>query len=217
VRVAFTGKRFPKYGDAIVRAGGEAIEYEPTARAGEVLDAVDRLLLGGGADLCPDRYGEAPVDETYGTSEQADAFDIALLHGALERSMPILAICRGLQIVNVAFGGSLYQHIAREPGVAPHGKPGEPGGELEHKLSVEPGSRLADVMGASTVTASCHHHQSVAQLGSGLRVTARAHDDIVEALELHDAELLAVQWHPEDLAPTDPPNQALFDWLVASR
>ena len=216
-RVAFTGKRFRKYGEAITRAGGDAIEYAPHNDPAAVLDAVDRLLLGGGPDVDPARYGESAVAETYGVDAQADAFDIALLHGALERAMPILAICRGVQIVNVAFGGSLFQHIVRAPGVEPHGRPGEEHGELEHKVTLEPGSRLAEVMGATTVTASCHHHQAIARVGTGLQVTARAHDDIVEGLELSSAGLLAVQWHPEDLAPTDPANQALFDALVNAR
>ncbi len=216
-RVAFTGKRFRKYDEAIARAGGEAIEFAPTSEAGAVLDSVDRLLLGGGPDLDPARYDEAAVAETYGVDPQADALDIALLRGALERSMPVLAICRGFQTVNIAFGGSLFQHIVRDPGVEPHGRPGEPNGELEHKVTLEAGSRLADVMGATTVTASCHHHQAVARVGAGLRVTARAHDEIVEGLQLDGAWLLAVQWHPEDLAPTDPANQALFDALVEAR
>ncbi len=217
VRVAFTGKRFRKYGEAIARAEGEAVEFAPTNDPGAVLDAVDRLLLGGGPDVDPARYGEVAVAETYGVDAAADAFDIALLHAALERSMPVLAICRGFQIVNIAFGGSLYQHIVREPGVEPHGRPGEEHGELEHKVDLAAGSRLADVMGSTTVTASCHHHQAVARVGDGLRVTARAHDEIVEGLQLDGAWLLAVQWHPEDLAPTDPANQALFDALVNAR
>ncbi len=216
-KVAFTGKRFRKYGEAIARAGGEAFEYEPDNDPGAVLDVVDRLLLGGGPDVDPADYGETPVAETYGVDAVADAFDIALLRGALARSMPVLAICRGFQIVNVAFGGSLFQHIVREPGVEPHGRPGEENGELEHKVSLEAGSQLAAVMGADNVTASCHHHQAVARVGNGLRVAARAHDDIVEGLQLDGAWLLAVQWHPEDLAPTDPANQALFDALVAGR
>jgi putative glutamine amidotransferase len=216
-RVAFTGKRFRKYGEAITRAGGEAIEYSPAGDPDSILDSVDRLLLGGGPDVDPARYGEEPVRETYGLDPAADAFDIALLNGALERSMPILAICRGLQVVNVAFGGSLFQHIVREPGVEAHGRPGVENGELEHKVTLEAGSQLADVMGAPTVTASCHHHQAIARLGRGLRVTARAHDNIVEGIELEGAGLLAVQWHPEDLAPADPANQALFDALVKAR
>ena len=216
-RVAFTGKRFRKYGEAIARAGGEAIEYSPADDPAAVLDSADRLLLGGGPDVDPERYGEAPVPETYGLDPEADAFDVALLNGALERAMPILAICRGLQVVNVAFGGSLFQHIVRDPAVEPHGRPGVENGELEHKVTLVAGSRLADVMGATTVTASCHHHQAVAGVGRGLRVTARAHDEIVEGLQLDGAWLLAVQWHPEDLAPTDPANQGLFDALVNAR
>jgi putative glutamine amidotransferase len=216
-RVAFTGKRFPKYGDAIARAGGEATEYASEGDPAALLDAVDALLLGGGADIDPARYGETAVAETYGVDDTADAFDIALLHGALERSMRVLAICRGFQVVNVAFGGSLFQHIVREPGVEPHGRPGVPNGELEHKVTLETGSQLAAVMGATTVTASCHHHQAVARLGDGLRITARAHDGIVEGIELGGVWVLAVQWHPEDLAPTDPANQALFDALINGR
>jgi putative glutamine amidotransferase len=127
--------------------------------------------------------------------------------------LPTLAICRGAQIVNVARGGSLHQHIVEAPGVAPHGRPGEAGGQHHHDVQIEAGSLLRKVLGTDRARCSCHHHQSVARLGEGLHVTAHADDGIVEALELDGAPMLAVQWHPEDTAGVDPVQQRLFDWV----
>lgn len=218
VTVALTGRRLEKYFDAIARAGADAIVFDPTHEAAAVLDAVDALILGGGPDVDPAAYGQPAHPETYGADRAVDEFEVALLEGALARAMPTLAICRGLQVVNVAFGGTLYQHITEEPGVTRHGQPGVDGGREERPIDVEPGSLLARVLGATTVTGSCHHHQAVAKLGAGLRVTARARDGIVEGVERDgapgDGLLLAVQWHPEDTAGNDPAQQALFDALV---
>jgi putative glutamine amidotransferase len=118
--------------------------------------------------------------------------------------------------VNVALGGSLYQHVIDEPGVAAHGRPGEPNGAREHEVTIEGGTRLANVMGSTRVVASCHHHQAVDRVGAGLRVVARADDGIIEGLEAVDGSgwLLAVQWHPEDTAASDAMQQRLFDALV---
>src|SRR5262249_53084428 len=130
---------------------------------------------------------------------------------------PTLAICRGVQVLNVALGGSLNQHIPDDPGTEPHGRPGEPNGGRLHDVTIDDGSRLAAGMGSTTRTASCHHHQAVDKVGDGLHVVARAADGIVEALELNRPEqwLLAVQWYPEDTAGSDPAQQNLFDTLVS--
>jgi putative glutamine amidotransferase len=216
--VALTGRRLEKYLDAIARAGAGAIVFDATHDPAHVLDAADALLLGGGPDIDPAVYGEPAHDETYGADRTVDEFEFALLDGALARAMPVLAICRGLQVVNVACGGTLYQHITDDPGVERHGQPGEIGEREERPIEVEPGSLLAGVLGSTVTTGSCHHHQAVAKLGAGLRVTARAADGIVEGLELEDPAgrwLVAVQWHPEDTAGDDPVQQALFDALIA--
>ncbi len=205
------------YLDAVRRAGAEPVLLDPspiTARAAsDLLGRFDALVLTGGPDVDPSCYGRAPHPETYGVDREADDFELVLVRAAIERELPTLAICRGIQVLNVALGGTLHQHIVEAPGVSPHGRPGEAEGRLLHDVTLEPGSKLRKVMGADRVACSCHHHQAVATLGDGLRVSARADDGIVEALELDLPTLLAVQWHPEDTAGDDSAQQRLFDWL----
>jgi putative glutamine amidotransferase len=211
-----------RYVEALRRAGGiEAIVMTEDLDDDEVedlLDRVDGLLLLGGGDLDPRTYHEEAHTKVYGVSEQRDATELALARAALGRDFPVLAICRGHQILNVALGGALEQHLPDLRGVDEHGQPGVAGGALEHEVKVEPGTRLAAVMGGERATASCHHHQAVDEPGQGLRVVARADDGIIEATELADPGapwVVSVQWHPEDTAATDPAQQRLFDTLVA--
>jgi putative glutamine amidotransferase len=152
----------------------------------------------------------------YGTDGVVDDFELALARAAVAHGTPLLAICRGIQVLNVAFGGTLHQHIPADPGVAPHGEPGAKGGARLQRVELEPDSRIAAVMGTTAPTVSCHHHQAIDRVGTGLRVVGRAADGIVEAIEpvADDAFVLAVQWHPEDTAATDPAQQALFTGLV---
>ena len=203
------------YTDAVRRAGGLPVVVNDAPAIDGLIERVDALVLTGGADIDPATYGEAPHAETYGVDSTVDAFELELARRAVAARLPTLAICRGMQVLNVALGGTLYQHIPDEPGVERHGRPGEADGRLEHSVGVEAGSLLARVMDATKVIASCHHHQAVAKLGDGLRVTVRSADGIVEGLEHDDAWLLAVQWHPEDTAERDPAQQRLFDALVS--
>lgn len=234
--VALTGRRLPegrvgqwgesvalqsRYLDSVRRAGGEGVVVEPhdltpdTARA--LLRRFDALVLTGGPDLDPARYGASSHPAVYGCDPVADTFELALCSAAIETAVPTLAICRGLQVVNVALGGTLHQHLPDVPGADTHGRPGVIGGALLHTVDLEPGSLLAEVTGTTRPTCSCHHHQAVDRVGDGLRVTARAADGVVEGLELEGApSLLAVQWHPEDTTADDPAQQALFDHLVAT-
>ena len=202
------------YADAIARAGGQGVIVNDTRDPKALLARVDALVLTGGPDVDPARYGEAPHASVYGVDAHDDDFECALAEAALIRSVPMLAICRGIQILNVARGGTLHQHIPDDPGVPAHGQPGVAGGARRHQVTLDRDSLLAEVMDATTVTASCHHHQAIATLGDGLRVVGRAADGIVEALEIDGAFLLAVQWHPEDTAADDPAQQRLFDALV---
>jgi gamma-glutamyl-gamma-aminobutyrate hydrolase PuuD len=205
------------YLDAIRRAGAVPVLVDPAPitldEAVALLRRFDALVVSGGPDVDPAHYGEPSHAETYGVDREADDFEIALLHAAIERELTTLAICRGIQVLNVARGGTLHQHFVEGPGVRPHGRPGEADGQYVHEVTLEPGSRLRKVMGADRVECSCHHHQAVASLGDGLHVSARADDGIVEGLELDLPSLLAVQWHPEDTAGDDPAQQRLFDWL----
>jgi putative glutamine amidotransferase len=229
VIVALTGRRMGRtqkwpytgaaalpraYIDAVVRAGGQPVIVNDARDPKELLARVDALVLTGGPDLDPARYGEAAHPSVYGVDAADDDFECSLAEAALVRSVPTLAICRGIQVLNVARGGTLYQHIADDPGVPAHGEPGVLDGARRHDVTLDADSLVADVMGATRVTASCHHHQAIAELGDGLRVVGRAKDGIVEALEIDGAFLLAVQWHPEDTAEDDPAQQRLFGALV---
>jgi putative glutamine amidotransferase len=205
------------YLDAVRRAGAEPVLVDPspttTSQAEELLGRFDALVLTGGPDVDPACYGQPPHAATYGVDRGADDFEVALARAAIDRELTTLAICRGIQVLNVALGGTLYQHIVEEPGVDAHGRPGEADGQYRHDVTLEPGSKLRKVIGADRVQSSCHHHQAIAQVGDGLHVSARADDGIVEGLELDGPTLLAVQWHPEDTAGDDPAQQRLFDWL----
>ncbi|HEY1740021.1 MAG TPA: gamma-glutamyl-gamma-aminobutyrate hydrolase family protein [Acidimicrobiia bacterium] len=215
-----------KYLERVRAAGGLPVVLDPAVgtdagAAGEVDKLVARLdavLLTGGPDVAPACYHEAPHDTVYGTDDVVDGFEFALAHAALRAEVPMLAICRGIQVLNVACGGSLHQHIPDLPGVAAHGRPGEAGGEWPHTVTLDPDSRLARVMGTDRPICSCHHHQSIDQVGDGLRVVGRADDGIIEAIEPASSEragfVLAVQWHPEDTATNDCAQQRLFDALV---
>jgi putative glutamine amidotransferase len=203
------------YLDAITRAGGQPVIVHGSPDPKELLARVDALVLTGGPDVDPGRYGEPAHPSVYGVDAADDDFECTLADLAVLRSVPMLAICRGFQVLNVARGGTLHQHIPDSPGVPAHGEPGVAGGARHHEVTLDHASLLAEVMGAERVTASCHHHQAVAELGDGLRVVGRAADGIVEAMELDGAFVLAVQWHPEDTAADDPAQQNLFDALIA--
>ncbi|MBI2708384.1 MAG: gamma-glutamyl-gamma-aminobutyrate hydrolase family protein [Actinobacteria bacterium] len=207
------------YLDALSRAGGlgAVLVPEPVDDAGaaQVLDGFAGLVLTGGIDVDPRRYGQQPAPETYGCDEATDTFEIALARAALSRAVPLLAICRGCQVLNVALGGTLDQHITGRPGLVAHGIPNGGGGvDCEHRI--EAGTRLHAALGVERSVGRCHHHQSVARLGASLRVSARATDGIVEAVEPVDAAgwCVAVQWHPEESAAVDPVQQRLFDAFV---
>lgn len=195
--------------DAVYRAGGEPFMMHPTGadEAAQRLALADGLLLPGGGDLAPSTYGEAVAHETvYDVDAEQDAFDLAAARHALARGLPTLAICRGLQVVNVALGGRLRQHMDPDHR------------HVVHPVSARRGSLLAEVTGTEKIDASCYHHQCVAEPGGGLVPTAFAADGTIEAVELENPAgwFLAVQWHPEDTAHTDPANQALFDALVTA-
>jgi len=210
-----------RYVAALRRAGGQEAILLPTALdeegAAVLLDRVDGLLLLGGGDLDPRTYGEEPNTRVYGVNADRDACELVLTRVAVGRRIPVLAICRGHQVLDVALGGTLDQHITGRDGLLEHGVPGAEDGARLHEVDIEPGSRLAAAMGATSATVSSHHHQAVARVGDGLHVVARAPDGVVEGVELADPAgpwVVGVQWHPEDTAEHDPANQALFDAFV---
>jgi gamma-glutamyl-gamma-aminobutyrate hydrolase PuuD len=185
------------YVAATERAGGVAVLLPPQAAgAGEVLGRVDGLVLTGGADVDPRRYGEEPAMTTSRPRELRDEWETALAVAALRRGLPLLAVCRGLQILNVVLGGSLHQHLPDVTGHDRH-QPG-PGVFGEVGVSTEPGTRTAGLIGPR-VRVHCHHHQAVDRLADGLTVSGRADDGTVEAVELgSDTFVIGVQWHPEE-------------------
>ncbi len=205
------------YLDALGRAGGQEAILRPTeitpVEAADLLGHFDGLLLIGGPDVDPSIYGQGAVETVYGVVRVRDDFEIALVRAALDLSLPLLAICRGHQVLNVALGGDLDQHISdRFPG---HGRPGVENGAELHEIIVEPASRLAEIMGVRRSVCSHHHHQVIGRLAEGLRVVARAPDGLIEAVDVDDhPEVTSVQWHPEDTAPDDPAQQRIFDAFV---
>jgi putative glutamine amidotransferase len=205
------------YIDAVERAGGAPVALYPVElEAGEArrrLEPFQSLLLIGGGDLDPSLYGQAPGEHLYGVNRVRDVYEVEMLRAATEIGMPVLAICRGLQLVNVARGGSLDQHITDRDGLEAHGVPAG-GNPVIHEVRLDPESDLFRDMGVERVVSSCHHHQAVATLGEGLRPVAWTDDGIVEGLEDPGTSLVAVQWHPEDTAAQDPAQQRLFDSLV---
>ena len=193
------------YVRAVERAGGRALLVPPSEDGvEEVLGAIDGLVLSGGNDMAPDRYGAEAHPTTLGTNPERDRGELALLTAALERDLPVLAICRGLEVLNVARGGDLEQHL---PDVVGHEEHRTVVGEFsEHPVRVDPASRIGGVHGV----VKSHHHQGVGRIGEGLREVAWADDGTVEALEDPDKPfVVGVLWHPE--AGED---QRLFEQLV---
>ncbi len=193
------------YVRAVERAGGRAVLIPPDDEGiDEVLDALDGLIFSGGNDLEPESYGAEPDPTTNGTNPARDRGELALLTAALARDLPVLAICRGVEVLNVARGGDLVQHL---PDVVGHEEHRAVAGEFsDHTVRVDPSSRIGSVAG----DVKSHHHQGLGRIGDGLREVAWAEDGIVEAVE--DPEkpfLVGVLWHPE--AGED---QRLFEQLV---
>ena len=176
--------------------------------AEESLQPFDGLVLIGGGDVDPSRYGQAQHPDVYDVEAERDALEIDLLLEADRRGMPVLGICRGLQVVNVAFGGTLHQHLPDVPALDRHRAP--PKG-LMHEVKVDESSRLHAACGQSAMEASSWHHQGIDRLGEGLVAVAWSGDGLVEAIERTEGWVVAVQWHPEETAATDPAQQALFE------
>jgi putative glutamine amidotransferase len=192
---------------AITRAGGVPLLVPPGAAYEETLESVDGLIFSGGSDLDPELYGEQAHPETDGWVRERDDFELGLMQAALARDVPLLAICRGSQVLNVALGGDLEQHVPDRVQTNLHKE--TPGVFAEHDVAVLEGTRLASILGDRADVKS-HHHQGYGELGSGLREAARAPDGTVEALEDPTRRFaLGVLWHPEEGE-----DLALFEALV---
>jgi putative glutamine amidotransferase len=191
------------YVRAVQRAGALALLIPPdevlTGDPDEALDRIDGLMLAGGADIDPAAYGAAAHPETRGSVPERDAFEIALARRAIERDVPLLGICRGMQLMNVAAGGTLIQHLPDLVGHGDHRRsPGSFDG-ADHDVRLEPGSLAAQAAGEEVHATKSHHHQGVDRIGEGLRATGWSTlDELPETLEAPACTFaLGVQWHPE--------------------
>jgi putative glutamine amidotransferase len=204
---------------AVQQAGGIPVLLPPhlddRARAA-LSERLDGLLLTGGGDLDPARFGEPRHPSVYEVSGARDALELDVVDRALARRRPLLAVCRGIQVLNVALGGTLYQDIPTEPGSPIAHSQKAPRQEPTHGVTVRGETRLAGILGAGEVAVNSLHHQAIKRLGRGLRDVAWAPDGIVEGVELPDAPALVVgvQWHPEELVGHDEAARRLFRALV---
>jgi putative glutamine amidotransferase len=206
-----------EYVAAVARAGAAPLLIPPVPEhAGAYLELVDGVVLAGGGDLDPAHYGGESHETLYGVDAQRDRLELELARRILKRRQPTLAICRGLQVVNVVLGGTLVEHLPAAVGerVLHRAPPREP---TPHAVRVAPGSRLAATLGATELAPMSWHHQAVRSIAPGLKAVAHAPDGTVEALESDSMPwLIAVQWHPELTADREPAQQRLFDALVAA-
>jgi putative glutamine amidotransferase len=208
------------YVGAVVAAGGVPLVLSPllgASLAGHALEGVDGLLLTGGEDIDPSWYGAEASPLLSPPSRERDLFELALFAVARQRQLPILGICRGIQLINVGLGGTLFQDLPTErPGEVQH-RPDVPRDVRSHRVRLTRGSRAAEALGATSLTVNSSHHQGIRDLASGLCATGWTDDELIEAAEAPPGEpwLLAVQWHPEEMyKDAVAPEQGLFAALV---
>jgi putative glutamine amidotransferase len=203
-----------RYIRALHRAGAHEAILQPVeldeVEAKQRLTRFDGLLLTGGGDLDPSLYGEERRPECAGIDPHRDAFELPLVSAAVDIGLPVFGICRGVQALNVALGGTLRQHIDENDPID-HGQGPE---WVKHKVQLEPGSLISRIMRSEEVEVGSSHHQAIAQLGGGLKPTGWAGDGVIEAVEMEDGWVLGVQWHPELTAEDDPAQQRLFESFV---
>lgn len=196
------------YADAIQRAGGLPVVIPPTDSSADInatIDRCDGLVLLGGGDVSPTSYGQTERAQLFGVDSFLDQFEIASIHAALKRNIPILAICRGHQVLNVALGGTLIQHLDTT----------EEHRDTMHTVQLVPHSLVTAAMGTTSPLVHSFHHQAIDQLASDLVVVGTYHDGTIEAVQHATAPwVVGVQWHPEDTAADDAPNQGLFNALI---
>ena len=188
------------YVRAVQDTGALALLLPVDARSPDpLLDRIDGLMLIGGADLDPAIYGQKASEATETSYRDRDEFELALTRGALDRGMPYFGICRGMQLLNVALGGTINQNLVADDGTNPHRRIVGTFVGTEHDIDFDPDSLVARATGEEIHEARCHHHQAIDRLGEGLVVTVRARDGVPEAIELEgdDRWVLGVQWHPE--------------------
>ncbi|MGH7196124.1 MAG: gamma-glutamyl-gamma-aminobutyrate hydrolase family protein [Candidatus Saccharimonadales bacterium] len=211
------------YSDAVIAAGGvpvliPIIKNQDTLE--ELYKNLDGLLFAGGNDIDPRLYGEEPMTQTVDVSPKRDTSEFNLMRWTLRDKKPILAICRGMQLLNIVCGGTLYQHLAsqmpsaEDHELSSHKKNVE---HITHHLKVDPSSKLAEIIKATTIGANSHHHQAIKEIGAGLKVSAKSEDGMIEAVELSNAPyVIGVQCHPEALQKVEPKWNLLFKSFASS-
>ncbi|MEE8448457.1 MAG: gamma-glutamyl-gamma-aminobutyrate hydrolase family protein [Thermodesulfobacteriota bacterium] len=211
----------PTYINAVSQVGGLALilpinlEKDVLEQMGEMIQGL--LISGGGHDVDPRLYGESKMAELGRINQERTGFELAIARIVLEMGKPILGICNGLQVINVAAGGSLHQDIASQiKGSLPH-RQSSPRNEIAHDVFILPGSRLREIIGAERIEVNSLHHQAVKGLGEGFQVNAVAADGVIEGIEKTGSHfVMGVQWHPEDLCTIDPKMESLFSSFIAS-
>jgi putative glutamine amidotransferase len=197
----------------------EAVQWAGGVHLDELFENLDGVLLSGGGDVEPGLYGERPHPKVTGVSAKRDRFEIDVVRRAIDRRMPLFAVCRGMQILNVALGGTLYQHVPQAFGNAVEHQQVAAGlrrDEITHPVEVRPGTLLANLVGSGAIGTNSIHHQAVRTLGMHLVPSARAADGLIEAIEgppLGDF-VLGVQWHPEELVSYNDAARTLFEAFV---
>jgi putative glutamine amidotransferase len=211
------------YAEGVAGAGGVPVVLPPVGderTAGAVVRSLDGLLLSGGSDLDPGYYGEEPVVELGPTLPERDTFEMALVGLALRRGIPVFGICRGMQVLNVALGGTLYQDLPSQwDGDVLKHRQAIPKWQPSHEVEVREDSFIAEVMGREVVKVNSYHHQGIKDLAEGLVVTGRSADGVVEAVEAEDISerwLLGVQWHAEGMRGAGPQQESLFEAHVSA-
>jgi putative glutamine amidotransferase len=200
-RIGITAcSKLADYQEAVRRAGGDPVVVDPSHGVANILTRCDAIVLSGGGDVDPVRYGEVPHSTFVAAEPGRDEFEIDLARAASDADVPMLAICRGIQVLNVARGGSLVQDIPSQISNSRRHKLAEPPFEIAHDVAVTPGSLLHQLLGGpATCDVNSRHHQSVKEVGEGLVVTATAPDGVIEAVADPSRRFcLGVQWHPEN-------------------
>ena len=192
------------YVDAVLKSGGLPVHIPMQVDPQEIVSRLDGLVLSGGADIDPSHYGHEPDADLGPTEADRDAFELAISKLAIAQDMPTLGICRGNQLLNVAAGGTLHQHLPD------HARFDSPAGAEVHSVTFDAGSTVAATYG-ERIEVNSFHHQTVDKLGDGIRVVGRDDDGSIEAIEFDDKPIVGIQWHPEMFRRQDP----IFDWLIA--
>lgn len=201
------------YINAVVEAGGIPIQFpiNPAEPPETLVSLVDGIIITGGADVAPLSYGEQPHPKVTRTFRKNDIYEIEMIQAAIRQNKPILAICRGIQILNVSLGGTLYQDIpSQTKNEICHYQDSAARGEMTHSISIAESSHLYHMIGKTEMLVNSYHHQSVKTLADSLKAVATAPDGIIEAVESEDGMIIGVQWHPESLCAISEEHARIF-------